>query len=314
MKTVSVIIPNYNGSQYIEKTIRSCINQKKWLYEIIVVDDHSTDNSMELLAEIQELYPTKLRIYSNPVKGGNNARNFGFEKSSGELIQWLDADDYLLPGKYEKQVPAFNNGQVDAVYSDWYMDFYSESTERIRRVEKRKAPYPDFVYEILSDNWSVPASYLLTRELAEQLHAISAWNPKRKVAQDREYFTLAALTGACFVYVPGFVATYNRWPGDSVSKMDFNKRLEHQLMLESMFRTHIKKSDYSSVKQRRYLSLLNAHVMNACFYNPSLTIKYGFSLFNISWNLIHYKKIPFIPFIYIWQHIKYGASRVDSNV
>jgi glycosyltransferase involved in cell wall biosynthesis len=285
--------------------IGSCLIQEH-LKEIIVVDDFSTDQSWEILSGLQCQFPEKLKIYRNPCKGGNNARNYGFEQSSGEFIQWLDADDFLLPSKFEKQLKGFDeNPGTDIVYSDFYMDFYHENGLFEKRKELKKASYDDFCREILSDNWSVPANYLFKRPLAGKLHHLKAWNPETKVAQDREYLTMAVLSGAKAFYCPGFYCVYNVWNKNSVSAMDFKTRLGHQIVLEKKFRDMIRQNNYPRQKRRQYLSLLNAHMMNACFYNPKLTITYPFSLFNIKWPIIHWKKRPFIPMIYIWQHLKY---------
>jgi glycosyltransferase involved in cell wall biosynthesis len=313
MSKVSVIIPNYNCSQWLTKVIESCLIQEH-LKEIIVTDDQSTDKSWEILTQLQNQFPEKIKIYKNPEKGGNNARNYGFSKSSGEYIQWLDADDYLLPGKFENQLKTFENNQnAEIVYSDWHRDIYAENGTITKREEIKKADYKDFTFEILSDNWSVPANYLIKRTLAEKLHQQNAWNPETRVAQDREYFTLAVLSGAKAAYCPGFYCVYNVWNKNSVSAMDFKTRLAYQLKLEKRFRNIILKNNYPNKLKRQYLSLLNAHVMNACFYNPKLTIPYPFSILNLKWDIIHWKKWPFIPWIYAWQHFKYlSHDKKDS--
>ncbi len=308
MSKVSVIIPNYNCASCLHKAISSCLIQK-YLHEIIVVDDHSTDNSWETLLELQNLHPTILKIYKNKEKGGNYARNMGFEKSSGDYIQWLDADDYLLEHKFENQISLFQQyTNTDIVYSDWYMDFYDEQKIITSREQQQKSDYKDFTLEILADNWSVPANYLLSRTMAAKLHKHEAWNVKRQIAQDREYFTIAALLGAKFRYCKGYFCVYNRWSNNQVSAMNFNKRLEHQIELELKFREIIIKNKYPKNIEKKYLSILNAHTLNACYYNPKLTIAINFSFFNIFWQKIHWKKRPFIPFIYIWQHLKYFYS------
>jgi glycosyltransferase involved in cell wall biosynthesis len=310
---VTVIIPNYNCSKWLPKVIESCLIQQH-LHEIIVVDDKSEDDSWEVLEKLKEQSPGIIKIYRNPKKGGNQARNFGFSKSSGDFIQWLDADDFLLEGKFENQIRKFrDNPKADIVYSDWYMDFYEDSTTCIRREEQKKAPYPDFTFEILADNWSVPANYLLKRSIAEKLHHLPGWQPETKVAQDREYFTMAALLGAEFVYAEGFYCIYNRWNANSVSSMQFKKRLKFQLELEQKFRKKIIEKNYPKKQEKQYLSLLNAHSMNACFYNPKLTVLNSFSFFNIHWKKIHWKKRPFIPLIYIWQHLKFFFMKNKSN-
>lgn len=284
----------------------SCLRQGSALREILVIDDHSTDGSLDLLKELKRRYPDKLSYFLNPLKGGNSARNYGFSKSTGDFIQWLDADDFLLPDKFDAQLDSFRyDDKVDVVYSDWHMDFYDESEELVRRVDHRKGQYPDFTYEILADNWSAIANYLFRRRIAEKLHEMEAWHPERMVAQDREYVTLAALSNAKFSYTPGFFSVYNSRSRGSISSMDFKQRLRFQLELEDEFRDLIKGNHYPASLERRYLSALNAHAMNACFYAPSLVIKQAFSFLNIDWKLIHYKKYPFIPLIYMWQHIKY---------
>jgi glycosyltransferase involved in cell wall biosynthesis len=305
MHRISIIIPNYNCSQWLPKVIKSCLIQK-YLYEIIVVDDNSTDNSWEILNELQNKYSEIIKIFKNPQKGGNNARNFGFSKSTGDYIQWLDADDFLLEGKFENQIKKFEeNTNIDVVYSDWYMDFYENNSKFVKRKLLHKKNYNDFLFEIISDNWSAPNNYLFKRKIAQKLNNIKAWNPNTVVAQDREYITMAALLGAKFSYTKGFFSIYNRWNTNSVSSMNFKKRLQYQLELERKFRKRVIENNYAKKSEKKYLALLNSHTMNACFYNPKLKIFNSFSFFNINWKIIHWKKHPVIPFIYIWQHLKY---------
>jgi len=215
---VSVIIPNYNCARWIQATIDSCLAQKEYIKEIIVVDDFSTDESWHIMEFCQHSNPSLIKLFRNIMKGGNNARNYGFSLSSGDFIQWLDADDQLLPKKFQKQLIAFKeNPSTDIVYSDWQLDIYSPEGDMINSEQKLQTPHDDFVFELLTDNWSAPHNYLLKRSLAEKLYAIKAWNPATKVWQDREYFTLAAITGARFHYVPGSYSVYNRWNKASVS-------------------------------------------------------------------------------------------------
>lgn len=305
--SVSVVIPNYNNSSTIEAAILSCLIQGVSLREIIVIDDQSTDDSLNVLKKIKSQHPNKLLYFSNPEKGGNNARNYGFSKSTGNFIQWLDADDELLPGKFEAQLSSLSDDEHCVAYSDWFLDTYEPLGNRFSREKKRKAIYQDFIFEILSDNWSVPANYLFTRKIAQLLHEMDAWNPVRRIAQDREYVTLAALSGAKFVYVQGYYSIYNRYSVQSVSKMPFDIRLGLQLGMDAGFREIILNAPNLVINRKKYCSSLNSHALNACFYCPNLTIRYSFSFFNINWKIIHYKKYPFIPFIYLWQHCKLFA-------
>lgn len=116
---VSVIIPCYNYSNYLEKAIDSVLLQSYNPVEIIVVDDGSTDQTKEVVQK----YPTVKYIYQSN-KGVSTARNIGTKNSKGDLLVFLDADDWLLPDalfiniKYLTQYPeaAFVSGAHELFY------------------------------------------------------------------------------------------------------------------------------------------------------------------------------------------------------
>ena len=97
---VSVIIPVYNRAQYIKDCLDSVINQTYKAYEIIVVDDGSTDNLREILVP----YMDKIQYIYKQNGGPSSARNAGTKVSNGEYIAFLDADDMWLPEKLELQI------------------------------------------------------------------------------------------------------------------------------------------------------------------------------------------------------------------
>ncbi|MFB9054535.1 glycosyltransferase family 2 protein [Formosa undariae] len=98
---VSVIIPLYNSSEFIIDTIQSILDQSYQDIEIIIIDDNSTDGSFELAQKFQSGH---INVFKNKGKGACAARNYGFELSTGNYIQFLDADDLLSPNKLENQV------------------------------------------------------------------------------------------------------------------------------------------------------------------------------------------------------------------
>ncbi|MFN0140822.1 MAG: glycosyltransferase family 2 protein [Pyrinomonadaceae bacterium] len=102
---VSVIIPNYNYANYVCEAINSALDQTYENLEIIVVDDGSADNS----AEIFKGYGDKITTIFQQNAGVSAARNNGVKHSSGEYVAFLDADDFWLPQKIEKQVNLFES-------------------------------------------------------------------------------------------------------------------------------------------------------------------------------------------------------------
>lgn len=105
---VSVLIPVYNASKYLEATLDSLLKQTYPFLEIIIIDDHSTDDSWQIISKFSE---TQKRIlsYKNKMKGAASARNYAFSLSKGDFIQYLDADDILHPEKIKKQLDYLAN-------------------------------------------------------------------------------------------------------------------------------------------------------------------------------------------------------------
>lgn len=108
MKTplVSIIIPTLNRAHLIGETLESVLAQTYQNWECIVVDDGSTDNTAEVIKEYVDT-DSRFQYHHRPkerLSGGNAARNYGFELSKGEYINWLDSDDLLLPTKLECQL------------------------------------------------------------------------------------------------------------------------------------------------------------------------------------------------------------------
>lgn len=97
---VSIIIPTYNRTHLIGETLDSVISQTYKNWECIVVDDGSTDNTEELLEFYCEK-DSRIKFLKRPkgrIKGANSCRNYGFEISTGDYINWFDSDDVMLPG------------------------------------------------------------------------------------------------------------------------------------------------------------------------------------------------------------------------
>ena len=97
--TVSVIIPAYQSDRYIVQAIESVLNQKDCSYEIIIIDDGSTDSTEEVLAP----YSDRIRYIKQENQGVAAARNNGIALAKADLIAFLDADDYFVPGKLARQ-------------------------------------------------------------------------------------------------------------------------------------------------------------------------------------------------------------------
>lgn len=114
---ISVIIPLYNKEKCIERTVQSVLNQTYKDFELIIVDDGSTDNSLRI---VQQLQDNRITIYTKPNGGVSSARNFGIEKAHGEYIIFLDADDIMLPDNLKILIELQKKYNTDIVCGNFY--------------------------------------------------------------------------------------------------------------------------------------------------------------------------------------------------
>lgn len=110
---ISIIIPCYNVAQYIEKCIESIISQSKQDYEIIVINDGSSDNILEILNKY--INNPKIRVFSFENQGVAQARNEGILRANGEYILFVDPDDYIEPNTLEVLYKESQKDDFDAV-------------------------------------------------------------------------------------------------------------------------------------------------------------------------------------------------------
>ncbi len=108
---ISVILPVYNREKYIGEAINSLLNQTCQDFEIIVIDDASTDNSLSI---IKAYYDFRIKVIENKSNLGVSAsRNRGIEISKGSYIAFLDSDDIAFPERLEKQLKILENKSID---------------------------------------------------------------------------------------------------------------------------------------------------------------------------------------------------------
>lgn len=116
---VSVIMPAFNAAEYITETIFSVQRQTHEEWELLVVDDASTDNTSEVVTALQK-EDERIKYYSLPAnQGAGFARNIGIKAATGDFIAFLDADDLWKPEKLEKQLRLMQEEHVDVCYSSY---------------------------------------------------------------------------------------------------------------------------------------------------------------------------------------------------
>lgn len=149
---ISIIVPCYNAFGTITQTIESVLAQSYSDWEMIIVDDCSTDNSADIIKSYVAR-DSRIKYFRTDKASGSPSlpRNIGIENSQGEYIAFLDADDIWFADKLEKQIRFMSLNQYDLVYSYYEkMDYCGQRSRRIIRT-RRKSEY----YDLLKSN-SIP--------------------------------------------------------------------------------------------------------------------------------------------------------------
>ncbi|MCF0210542.1 MAG: glycosyltransferase [Bacteroidales bacterium] len=134
----SIITPCYNAGKFIEQTIKSVLSQTYTNWEMLIVDDCSTDNSAEIIKKYAE-QDSRIFYYKTEKSSGSPAlpRNIGIDNSKGKYIAFLDSDDLWLEDKLEKQYKYLTEHNCNFVYSNYEkIDFQGKRENRIVEVRK----------------------------------------------------------------------------------------------------------------------------------------------------------------------------------
>lgn len=198
---VSVIIPCYNAAPWIRETLRSVFSQNDVELQVIVVDDGSTDASAEIVARE---FP-QVELFRTAQGGQCRARNLALQHARGEVIQFLDADDLLMPHKIQTQLACLRVTDADIVYSDW-QKFFVRAEGRVAFGEIIvRALGADAASALVRGEWSPPHAYLFRREIVERAGGFPEAYP---FTGDARFTIECALRGARFVHQPGMYARY----------------------------------------------------------------------------------------------------------
>ena len=118
-ENLTIIIPCYNVEKYVEKSLKSILEQTYEPIKIIVIDDCSTDETFSKIKEVQNKYPDKMQVYQNEEnKGLAFTRNRGIELANSEFIGFIDSDDYIDKEYYEKLMGVLLKNQADIAIAD----------------------------------------------------------------------------------------------------------------------------------------------------------------------------------------------------
>jgi glycosyltransferase involved in cell wall biosynthesis len=209
LKLVSIIIPCYNYAHLINETLDSILLQTYANWEVLVVNDGSTDNTLEVVSHYQK-NDDRIRYISITNSGPSRARNVGIEASKGEFLMFIDADDLMPPPKLESHIKHFEKfPELDISYSDglYFDERYPEILYR-RGSLRNQVWIPKLInkkgfqviYELLRRNIMPICSPLFRKRV---INNVGLLDEDYYYMEDWDYFVRSAFAGYVFGYLDG---------------------------------------------------------------------------------------------------------------
>lgn len=233
---VSILIPCYNAARWIEEAITSALSQTHRNIEVIVVDDGSTDCSLEII----QSFGTQIHWETSENRGGNVTRNRLLELSQGSWLQYLDADDYLLPPKIEQQLKVLTqNPDVDLIYSPSIIQHHQQGQEQISQTIL-PIPQPHDPWSLLA-RWYLPQTgSALWRK--EAIAAVGGWQVDQPCCQEHELYLRLLQAGKKFSYCDYGGSVYRQWSESTVCKRDKGETYRRRLAITDRLEQHLEQT------------------------------------------------------------------------
>ena len=214
MPQFSIIIPTYNSSKYISKCITSIINQQFPDFECIIVNDGSTDNTIELCHSIIKEDP-RFFIIENPKNGVSSARNAGLDRATGNYVLFVDSDDWVEPTLLQTLIQKGNN--ADIIQFDFY---------QIADNSKNKLHLNSNFNLIVQSEGTVVWKRAFKKEIIEKVR----FNESIHGGEDYIFTIQAFLNSKSYQYLSDCLYNYNTDNQESIMHTNDMENFTHQLL------------------------------------------------------------------------------------
>ena len=227
---VSVVIPTFNHASYLARALQSVLDQTYTNWEAIVIDNHSTDKTDEVMASFADPRIIYLKIHNNGVIAAS--RNVGIRAAKGEWIAFLDSDDWWTVDKLQVCFDCIND-KVDLVYHDLKIIRDPPSLFKRKHIKSRQVIKPVLKDLLLKGNTIATTSVVVRKSLLEQICGMDE-SVKMIAAEDyNTWLRIAQLTDN-FLYIPKSLGYYLFHAGGVSTKIKLED-IHHTVCKEFMY-------------------------------------------------------------------------------
>jgi len=276
---ISVIIPNYNQGVFLKRAIESVLSQTYQHFEIIVVDNHSSDQTDEIIKKFEEHLIQLYKIHNNGIIA--TSRNYGIARAKGKYIALLDSDDWWTKDKLQISIDELEAG-YDIVYHDLWMVTKQNQRFHKRKVGARQVETPVYKDLLLRGNALPNSSVVFRHSLGDTVGYISE-DTELKGVEDYDFWLKISNVTERFKFIPQVLGFY-WYGGENFSKnlnmliIGINKLLK---LHEDNFRMKYngEAPSYILFRRARTAYLLKDEILSArylselCRQNMSFTVR-----------------------------------------
>ena len=243
MPKISIIVPVYNVEKYIDKCLKSLVNQTLKDIEIIIVNDGSLDRSEEIIEKYVKDNPTKIKYYEKKNGGLSSARNYGLEYATGEYIAFLDSDDYVEINMYEEMYNLAKKENADMVECDfiWEWEYGKKIFDTRREYETKE--------EMMRKPRVVAWNKIYKRENINKIRF-----PEGLIYEDMDFFYKLLPNLNKISYINKYFVHYTQRE-DSITNKQTEKVEDIFKILDNIFNYYIDQNLYNKYeKELKYMS------------------------------------------------------------
>lgn len=202
---VSVVIPTYNHAHFLGRALNSVLGQTHTNWEVILVDNHSQDNTDEVVQGFTDSRINLLKIHNNGVIAAS--RNMGIHVARGEWIAFLDSDDFWYPEKLATALKGIKeDGSIDVCSTDEIMVYEATGNGRLLQY----GPYCSDFYKrlLVAGNCLSPSASLVRRKFINENNTLFREDRELVTAEDYDFWLLLARAGARFKFIHSVQGEY----------------------------------------------------------------------------------------------------------
>lgn len=270
MEKISIILPTYNRAHLLKRAINSVLNQTFKNWELLIIDDGSTDNTKNIINDFSN--DNRIKYFYKENSGGPaGPRNMGINEATGEYIAFLDSDDEWLSEKLEKQLSLFNNTNFNIGFVGCNVNIIEKLNDNTLKSSDYKIKYNgNILQNILESNFILSCSNVLTKK--NILIQNGGFDTQLKYLDDWDMWIKISMSGYDFDFIK--YPLFNYYIHETNITKNFNS---YQIFLEKV--TILNKYKYFSEDTKKLLKTglqflsYNNEVASIEYIKKSLSIK-----------------------------------------